>query len=193
MVLIIRQFMATPEKFTSLVEKECGYLLLDELNIFIGLKIIVLTRKFSCVNARGIPTAAYQVLPRWGTPPARSNREGVPKVGYPLPGSWLWEGVPGVPPIGVPLHQGTPILAPGGYPGYPPVLAPGGYRGYPHWGTPHSGSGGVPGVLPIRVPPHWSTPQLGYPPSWLGGVPRVPPVGVPPGCGQTEGQTRVKT
>ena len=60
---------------------------------------IVITRKSSCVNARGIPTAAYQVLlggvpprpglmgggggyPRWGTP--WPGLMGVPKVGYPL-------------------------------------------------------------------------------------------------------------
>ena len=40
--------------------------------IFFNNHSIVMTRKSSCVNARGIPTAAYQVLicyPRWGTPP----------------------------------------------------------------------------------------------------------------------------
>ena len=50
------------------------------------------TRKSSCVNARGIPTTAYQVLhlfpevgypPSRGTPLARSDW-GVPEVGYPL-------------------------------------------------------------------------------------------------------------
>ena len=40
------------------------------------------TRKSSCVNARGIPTAAYQVL------------HVLTEVGY--------------PPVGVPPHQGTP-------------------------------------------------------------------------------------
>ena len=154
--------MATPEKFTSLVEKECGYLLLDELNIFIGLKIIVLTRKFSCVNARGIPTVAYQVLPRWGTPPARSNREGVPRVGYPLPGSWLWEGVPGVPPLGYPSIRVPPSWLQG-VPRVPPC----------------PGSRGVPGVPPLRYPHSGSGGFLGYSPS---GYPPLeyPPVGVPP-------------
>ena len=52
------------------------------------------TRKSSCVNARGIPTAAYQVLhllpevgypppPPQGYHPARSDGGGVPEVGYP--------------------------------------------------------------------------------------------------------------
>ena len=51
----------------------------------------VITRTSSCVNARGIPTAAYQVLhllPEVGYPPGRGAprpdlMEGVPKVGYP--------------------------------------------------------------------------------------------------------------
>ena len=129
-----------------------------------------ITRKSSCVNARGIPTAAYQVLPRWGTsplpvgvpppfrvcPPARSDG-GVPEVAY--------------PPIRVPPHPGL-----GGYPplGYPPSWL----RGVP----------GVPlllGYSPLGYPPSWlggylGYLPLGYPPSWLRGVPRVPPSGYPP-------------
>ena len=45
------------------------------------------TRKSSCVNARGIPTATYQVLhllPEVGYPQARSNGGGYPQQGYPL-------------------------------------------------------------------------------------------------------------
>ena len=84
----------------------------------------ITTRQSSCVNARGIPTAAYQVLhllscTRWGThlsgyppprpgptggtrggvppvrvpPQARSDRRGVPEVGYPPPGQ-TWLGYP---------------------------------------------------------------------------------------------------
>ena len=52
------------------------------------------TRKSSCVNARGIPTAVYQVLPEVGYPPCRGTspirsdggrgtRGGVPLSGYP--------------------------------------------------------------------------------------------------------------
>ena len=94
----------------------------------------ITTRQCSCVNARGIPTAAYQVLhllscTRWGThlsgyppPPARSNR------GYPRWGT---------------SRQGTP-------PG--PGLTGG---GYPRWGTPPVRPG-------WGTPPVWTWP--GYPP-----------------------------
>ena len=74
------------------------------------------TRKSSCVNARGIPTAAYQVLhllPEGGTPlgrvpppPARSDR-GVPEVGYPPPSD-----LAGVPPPHLYL-AGVPPPLPG--------------------------------------------------------------------------------
>ena len=152
------------------------------------------TRKSSCVlNARGIPTAAYQVLPRWGTPllgyplpglmggylrwgtPQPGLMGGTPEVGYPPIRVWLEGTQGGVPPSqvwqGVPKVQYSPL----GYPrpglteGYPPARSDGG-GGYLRWGTPRPGLTGVP--------------EVGYPP---------PPVGVPPGCGQTEGQTRVKT
>ena len=79
-------------------------------------------RKSSCVNARGIPTAAYQVLPsvilyevgypptpipigtppwarsnrggypRWDTPPPARSDRGVPQVGYPPPPSQVQQG-----------------------------------------------------------------------------------------------------
>ena len=70
------------------------------------------TRKSSCVNARGIPTAAYQVLHL------------LTEVGYPPVQVW-WRvpGVPGVPPIRVPPRQGTP-LPPGPGSGTPPLPAP---------------------------------------------------------------------
>ena len=71
------------------------------------------TRKSSCVKARGIPTAAYQVLhllTEVGYPPPR---QGIPWLGYPHPG--LTGGYPPVrvPPVQVwrgvpwPPHRGT--------------------------------------------------------------------------------------
>ena len=90
--------------------------------------IIQKTRKSSCVNARGISTAVYQVLldgapPPPGYPLARSHR-GVPEVGYPqVPPGQVWWGVPkvgypparsdggtqgGAPPVGLPPPSGTP-------------------------------------------------------------------------------------
>ena len=92
----------------------------------------VKTRKSSCVNARGIPTATFQVLhllsevgypPPSGTPPppmARSNRKG----GYPR-----W----GIPPSG-----------------YPPARS---NRGYPRWGTRRSGYPPPQLAGPGRLPP----------------------------------------
>ena len=106
-------------------------------------------RKSSCVNARGIPTAAYQVLLKMGYPPphrgiplTRSDRGGVPEVGFPSARS-DGEGYPrwGTP-IGVPPSQGTPRPDPTGR--------------YLGWGTPCEG-----------------TPQLD-----LAGVPSPPPPGV---------------
>ena len=81
--------------------------------------IIVKTRKSSCVNARGLPTVAYQVLLRWGIPPVGVSP---PHWGTPQPGlrGYLRWGTP---------HQGTPgqILL-GGVPevGYPPARSDGG-------------------------------------------------------------------
>ena len=108
------------------------------------------------MNARGIPTVAYQVLhllscTRWGTPHGWDTPlampEGVPKVGYPSamgcshPGLITWGGVP---PARVPPSQvwwedtqgGVPPIRPGW--GNPPIG--------PGWGTP---------------PPVWTWP--GYP------------------------------
>ena len=118
------------------------------------------TRKSSCVNARGIPTAAYQVLhllTKWGTPPPLPRSDGVggtqggilPWLGYPPSRS-----DPGVPEVGYPLvrvpHVGLPTC-----------------QGTPCLGTPHRGT-------PIRVhpPPSWT---------WLGYPPPPPPAG--PGSG----------
>ena len=49
------------------------------------------TRKSSCVNARGIPTAAYQLLHRVPSPPGLDLTGGgvVPEVGYPTLGKLL--------------------------------------------------------------------------------------------------------
>ena len=70
-----------------------------------------LTRKSSCVNARGIPTAAYQVLPefgypspRWGTP-CQVRLGGVPEVGYP-PSGYPRPGLTGGTQGGVPPSWG---------------------------------------------------------------------------------------
>ena len=154
------------------------------------------------MNARGIPTAAYQVLhllswPRWGTPPSgypppRSDggvylRWGTlcpgPTGGYPRWGRSIPprsnRGYPtsGMPPIG-------PGQGGGGYPtsgtpcqGYPPPRSD---RVYLRWGThtpPLRSDGGYPRWgTPIRVPPSRSDggiPEVGYPPSDLAGVPPI--------------------
>ena len=120
-------------------------------------------RKSSCVNARGIPTAGYQVLHL------------LPEVGTPQPGltggGTRW-GPPGrsTPQPGL---MGRLVLEVG-----PPPPWQGYLLGQVQWG------GGVP--------------EVGYMPSRsdLGGV--LPPSGPgrgtpPPRCGQTDGQTRVKT
>ena len=74
------------------------------------------------MNARGIPTAAYQVLhllPEVGYPPPAgvppwpgpTEGEGVPEVGYPLPaGGTPWLDLAGVapPPAGPGPGRGTP-------------------------------------------------------------------------------------
>ena len=84
-------------------------------------------RKSSCVNARGIPTAAYQVLhllTEVGYPPIQVWPGGeYPRWGYPHWGTPCWGtpclGLTGVPPIQV--LWGVPEV------GYPPLL------GYPPW------------------------------------------------------------
>ena len=123
-----------------------------------GIQRKLKTRKSSCVNARGIPTAAYQILPRWGTggTPGQVRWGGYPRWGTPC-------GVH--PPVGVPLHWSTP--RPGLTGGYP-------HQGTPGQGTPQPGPRGT----PIRVPPQpgpMGVPKVGYPPgrgtphwTWLG-------------------------
>ena len=103
------------------------------------------TRKSSCVNARGIPTAAYQVLhllpeggdipPLQGTPLAMSDGGGYPRWGTPQQGYPLARSDGGTQG-GVPLAR-----CDGGYLrwGAPPAYEPG-------WGSP-------PCLDLARVPP----------------------------------------
>ena len=117
--------------------------------------ILISTRKSSCVNARGIPTAAYQVLHL------------LPEAGSPLAG-----GTPRPGPMGGGqgyLRWGTPLAG-----GYPPARSDG---GYPRWGTP------LVGVPPSQVwrgaylrglpPCRWGTPQPGL----MGSTPWPDPMG----------------
>ena len=116
----------------------------------------ILTRKSSCVNARGIPTAAYQVLLEMGYPPPQPGLTG---------GGGGTRG--GVPPSQVWQEKGGTIV------GYP--LARSNWGGYPRWGTPQPGlmggtRGGVPparsdggegGIWGGVPPPSWT--WQGYP------------------------------
>ena len=93
------------------------------------------------MNARGIPTAAYQVLHL------------LPEAGYPPPPNW--QGVPPWPGLmGGTLPGGTP-------PWVPPGQV---WWGYLRWGTPRGGTGGVPPL----AGPGWATslsePSQGTPP-----------------------------
>ena len=165
------------------------------------------TKKSSCVNARGIPIAAYQVYtpsvtrsgvplpargtpqpgvmgvyPRWGThtgvPLARSDR-GVPEVRYPQQGYPPARSNGGVTRGGVP-----PARSDGEVPevGYPPG------KGIP-WSGLIGGYRG--GVLPWQAYP-WPGLAVGYPrwgtppsrgtpqPGLMGGVPQLDLAGYPP-------------
>ena len=103
-----------------------------------SVKLTLLTKKSSCMNTRGIPTVAYQVLhPRWGTPQQRhplARSDGGPEVGYLPPGRgtpWTWPGTPphldlaGVPLPGVDRQTDVKTGLTGG--------------GYLRWGTPWQG------------------------------------------------------
>ena len=157
--------------------------------------LIINTRQSSCVNARGIPTAAYQYSHVLSCPGrvsqvspshpdlAGGTPGGGPWLGYPpswpgLRGGTLGWAPPGwVPPGpdlagGYPL-AGTPLL------GYPPILT---YPGQvpPGWGTPLAGPD-----WSTPLPARWGTPQLD-----LASTPHTGPGGVlnpPPPCGQTDG------
>ena len=133
-----------------------------------------LTRKSSCVNARGIPPAAQQVhalLVRWwgGYP----SLGGVPQVGAPLLGGGTLGGPPlGYPPWldGVPPSQLDGVPPPGQLDGVPPLVS---WMGYPPGqldGVPPHQLDGVPppgqldGVPPLNVNRH--TPMKTVPSSY---------------------------
>ena len=87
---------------------------------------ILLTRKSSCVNARGIPTAAYHVLHLLSYPGGGEGVYPIPGQGevspswYPLPIlTWLGRGYP-IPGLGVPPPWGTPCRDLGPVIGVPP-------------------------------------------------------------------------
>ena len=135
-----------------------------------------LTRKSSCVNASGIPTAAYQVLHLLSCtggyplpyPPLRGGTPslwGLPHLGYP---HQTWPGgtpsLPGGYPTSCTPHQtwpgGTPSLLGCTPPRVPPIT--------PGWGgdiTPARGASeaGIPlaGVPPPPAGPGWATPLVG--------------------------------
>ena len=141
---------------------------------FLNKKVLLRERKRH--TACRVASTPYVVLtgypPSQGTPPAR------------------------VPPgQGTPLGQGTPparVLPRPGYPpgqGTPPARVPPRPRYPPGWtwqGTPQAGPG--------RVPPRLDL--AGYPPgcpmAFWEMLQSIMGYGYPP-CGQTEGQTRVKT
>ena len=140
-------------------------------------QITIITRKSSCVNARGIPTATYQVLhlltevgypPPSGYPPVQvwcGGTRDTPCRGTPHPDLMTSGGTP---------HQGIPH--PGLMGGTWGTPTSGLMGGTPHWGTPHPGlMGGTPLTGPgSGTPPAWT---------WLGSPPPPPPgpnLGTPP-------------
>ena len=141
---------------------------LDQSNpLLLHRKIICITRKSSCMNARGILTTAYQVLHL------------LPKVGYPPagvhPGQVWWGGYLrwGTPLRGVPPSQFWQVGTQGG-------VTP---LGQVWWGGTPLGQvwqGGTWGGVTPPAGPGWGTPPIW---TWLG---------YPPRCEQTR-QTRVKT
>ena len=118
------------------------------------------------MNARGIPTAVYQVLHL------------LSEVGYPPSQVW-WGGTQGG---GTPPSRSTPSQVwQGGYPrqGTPPARSD---RGCPRWSTPPSQvwqggyqRRGIPLARSDRGYPWWGTPRQWYPPSWTWlGYPPLP-------------------
>ena len=151
---------------------------------------LFITKKSSCVNARGLPTAAYQVLHLlsctggWGT---SCRGGGYPYQGVPHP----WPGGPGVPPIWIWLGYPHPRLDRGTSWGVPHPLMGWGSRdgvpspGWTWWGTliwtwpgypPSKAGWGYPPPLSRDgvPPPSWTwlgvppppNPGMGYPNSW---------------------------
>ena len=162
-----------------------GWYDLDNVLSSSSVKREIWTRKSSCVNARGIPTAAYQVLHMLSCP------GGIPQVpptwGTPLrnPPSWpIWGGGvphphPDLPWVSPAWDTPCPDLA-GRYPRYPPTWGtpcPDLAGGYPPevspiltWPGGTLGTPTPPGVPPSWPTPTWGTPiltWLGYPPPWL--------------------------
>ena len=97
------------------------------------------TRKSSCVNARGIPNAAYQVLLKMGYPPSGYPPSGYPPSKYPPWPCQIGSTRGGVSPVRV-----------------PPARSDG---GYPRWGTPHQGTpmAGPGRGTPLPPGPGWGT------------------------------------
>ena len=153
---------------------------------------------------------------RWGTSPGQvwqggtqggvpSSRRypqpglmGVPEVGNPLAVSIPQHGNPpaevpgsvggtqgGVPLARVPPSRDTPTGVPPGW-GYPQVWQGTWDGGPPSRGTPWPGD--TSGKVQLGYP-RWGTPWQGYPPLPGPGWDTPPP----PRCGQTDGQTCVKT
>ena len=128
------------------------------------------TRKSSYVNARGIPTAAYQVLhllscTRWGTYPGQVQLGGGCTQG-------------GVPPVRVPPHLGPMVW----YPRWGTPLARSDWGEYLRWGTPHWGTPPArsdAGYLRWGTPCQ-GTPHLGNPPRLAGSGWGYPGWGSPP-------------
>ena len=132
-------------------------------NLPVVLCMQAVTRKSSCMNAKGMPTYAWCIkysisYPRWGT---------TPSAGYPQPG--LMGGTQGgVPPTGYPQQSNPqPHLTGGTQGGVPPPPA-----GYPLQPGP-MGVGTQGGILPVT--PSWGTPPSIW--TWPG---------YPPRCGQTD-------
>ena len=131
------------------------------------------TRKSSCVNARGILTAAYQVLHLLSC--TGGGGGSIPARGYPTLGTHAVGTPPWVPPVrpeqvGYPCQGGTPSLL-GGTPPWVPRIRPG-------WGIPLLDLAGVP--LPRPAAPGWGNPPPAHLTRW--GTPLW-----------TDGQTHIKT
>ena len=162
------------------------------------------TRKSSCVNARGILTAACQVLHLlscmgWGTP-----ARGYPTLGTPITPGW---GTAHLDLAGVPPCLDLVGVLPGQtWMGYPHLDLAGVPLSGPGWGTPWSDLDGVPPSGPGWGTPTWTWPRyrppvrhdwgtphqtqpgypsgwtwLGYPPGQVGYPPSKTGMGYPPG------------
>ena len=170
------------------------------IGLWIGQCEKAIKQESSCMKARSILTAAYQVLHVLSCP--GGGTQVTPPPSWPGPGGLHWGGCPqaGLPPIltwpgGYP-GVGTPILTwlggtPGGHPlaGVPPILT---------WlgDTPgrHPPPAGVPPILTWPAV-KGGYPRQGYPPvwTWPGYPPGLDLTGVPNVDRWMDGQTRVKT